>query len=315
MAWFYIYRLEDISNGTKLYEALARDNKYDKGYRWDAYNSLYIANFEENHSKAKSYAKEALENGMYQLAHWYSGDLIKEGKYSEAYQLLKKGDKENEWTCSYRLATGYIEGLWPVKNISEGLRILNKLIAEDSNSDAISYLCYYYLLKSDYDKVIHYASLSTLDYLRNIYQGIAYYHKKNYSFARQFLEDIDLHYGTNYIISSRLAILGEIYEKGLGVSLDFEKAFNYYNELCEYDPAWGYGMLGDMFFINELIKSDDERAYRYYILGANNDSGYCCFRLALMNHYGVGTYKNEVKAKEYKDKAIKLGFKATDFDF
>lgn len=35
----------------------------------------------------------------------------------------------------------------------------------------------------------------------------------------------------------------------------------------------------------------------------------------LMNYYGAGTYKNEIKAKEYKTKALKLGFKSEDFNF
>lgn len=85
--------------------------------------------------------------------------------------------------------------------------------------------------------------------------------------------------------------------------------------LAEVEPAWGYGMLGDMFLLNELRETDAERAYQYYVLGANNVSSYCCFRLALMNYYGVGTYKNEIKAKEYKTKAIKLGFNVENFNF
>lgn len=188
-------------------------------------------------------------------------------------------------------------------------------LAQNNNELAISDLCLYYYNEADYDKVIHYASKSKLDVTRNYYQGIAYFRKKNYSYARQLLEETEYGIAFSSIISERLSILGQLYEKGMGVKLDVNKAFEYYNQLCEHDPAYGYGMLGDMFFLNELIETDSERAYKYYLLGANNDSAYCCFRLALMNYYGAGTSKNEIKAQEYKKKSIELGFNETYFDF
>ena len=238
--------------------------------------------------------------------------------------------------ASIKLGLCYIKGEGAIKNSALGLKLLDKA-ANAGFTEAITELCsrYYYGdgVRQDYDKVLEYARFfgheGLMDQLYKAYTGIAYWGKNEYRFALQELEKVDIfrdespfspmvsrhNAGLNRIHKEILFALGQSYEKGLGCKLDFEKAFRYYSKITEYDPAWGYGLLGDMFFLNELMETDAERAYQYYILGANNNSGYCCFRLALMNYYGAGTFKNEIKAKEYKAKALKMGFKPTDFDF
>lgn len=301
----------------ELHLYIARNNNYPFDIREQAYESLFLFYWRENPEKAYSYAEEALQHEMYKLASWYCNYyLIKNKHYSEAYQIYKKGHDKGNQRCSFELGKGYMRGYWPIKNLNLGISILDKL-AHNHNSDALYELCDYYLDKHKYDKVLYYAPM--FDNRRdttNIYEGICYYYQKDYNMAFNRLSHINPHYlFSDYLKSEFFARIGELYEKGLGCRPDFNAAYDYYQQLIDIDPAWGYGMLGDMFFLNELIETDAERAYKYYVLGANNDGGYCYFRLALMNYYGVGTSKNEIKAKEYKAKAMTKGFKAEDFQF
>lgn len=119
-----------------------------------------------------------------------------------------------------------------------------------------------------------------------------------------------------FIYTQMLHAFGKGYEYGLdGCDFDPQKAFEFYTQLVKDDSAWGNALLGDTFFLNELIESDDQRAYNYYRLGANNNDAYCFYRLALMNYYGVGTARNREMALHYKNRAIELGFSADSFSF
>lgn len=303
-------------NGDELHLYIARNQNYPFDIREDAYEKLFLHNWREYPDRANSYAKEAIDQEMYELAPWYCGYYLLDNKqYSEAFKIYKQGHKNGNVRCSFALGRGYIQGYWPEKDINFGISLLDSL-AQTHYPDALYDLCDYYLKKGLYDKVLLYAAMFENKNVKNVYEGISYYNKKDYSMAINRLSLIDSSKLTrNDLKTEYLGRLGEICEKGLGCRPDFEKAYDCYQQLIEYDPAWGYGMLGDMFFLNELIETDAEKAYKYYVLGANNDSGYCCFRLALMNYYGAGTYTNAIKAKEYKEKSIKLGFKPTDFDF
>lgn len=309
------YERPNLTN-PELYLYVARNNNFPFDIRELAYESLFLTYWKEYPEKANSYAKEALEQGMYELAPWYCDYyLIERNRYSEAFQIYKKGHDKGNQRCSFGLGRGYIRGYWPIKNLNLGISILAKL-ANNHYPDALYDLCDYYLDKNKYDKVLYYAPMFDNRNTANIYEGICYYNQKDYNMAFNRLSHINPHYLIRDDLKSEFfGRIGELYEKGLGCRPDFNAAYDYYQQLIDIDPAWGYGMLGDMFFLNELIETDAERAYQYYVLGANNDSGYCCFRLALMNYYGVGTSKNEIKAKEYKAIAMKKGFKAEDFQF
>lgn len=303
-------------NGDELHLYIARNPNYPFDIREHAYETLFLHNWSEYPDRANSYAKEAIDQEMYELARWYCGYYLLDNKlYSEAFKLYKQGHKNGNVSCSFALGRGYIQGYWPEKNLNFGISLLDSL-AQTHYTDALYDLCDYYLTKGLYDKVLSYAGMFENKNVKNVYEGISYYNKKDYTMALNRFNLIEpSRLSRNDLKAEFFGRFGEICEKGLGCRPDFEIAYDCYQQLIEYDPAWGYGMLGDMFFLNELIETDAEKAYKYYVLGANNDSGYCCFRLALMNYYGAGTYKNAIKAKEYKEKSIKLGFKPTDFDF
>lgn len=338
LIWFCLYRLNDGGKALEYFRNVESTNilsieNYDKL----ADNILLANGWGMSYSIDKSLAAEFYNKGYYKTYNTFA-TYLKEIKNSpdKAFTAYKLCSNKGYIPASIKLGLCYINGDGVAKNIILGLELLEKA-ANEGFTEAITELCsrYYYGdgVKQNYDKVLEYARLyghsGLMDQLYKAYTGIAYWGKKDYQMALQELEAVDVFWdersfdpmisihnaGLNRIYNEILFAIGQSHEKGLGCKLDFGKAFKYYTKLTESNPAWGYGMLGDMFLLNELIETDAERAYQYYVLGANNDSGYCCFRLALMNYYGAGTYKNEVKAREYKAKALKMGFKATDFDF
>lgn len=338
LIWFCLYRLNDGDKALQYFRHIESKNILSVKNLDKLAHDIILANgwgFSYNIDEAL--ATDCFNKGYYKAYTTYAS-YIKEFKKNptKAYMSYKRCSDKGYIPASIKLGLCYIDGEGVAKNSSLGIELLDKA-AKAGFIDAITELCsrYYYGngVKQNYDKVLEYARLfgheGLKDQLYKAYTGIAYWGKKDYRYALQELEQVDIFWderrsdpmisiynaGLNRINTEILFALGQSYENGLGCKLDFEKAFKYYLKIADSNPAWGYGLLGDMFFLNELITTDAERAYQYYILGANNDSGYCCFRLALMNYYGTGTYQNEFKAKEYKAKAIKLGFKETDFNF
>ena len=256
-----------------------------------------------------------------------------------AFQAYKKCADKGYPNAMFNLGVCYLEAEGTIRNVQLGVDYLKKA-AEQGDNQAIAELCYRYyygiVVKQDYDKVRDYAKLFGNDgynyLLKDTFTGIAYWGKKDYRMAKQFLERVNLltlpgnfltetdramayNAGINFVFTDCLYAVGRIYEKGLSCKQDFNKAFEYYSKLAEFDAGWGNEALGDMFFFNESIETDAELAYSYYLLGANNDSAACHFILAFMNYHGIGTPQSYTKANEYKQSAIKLGVPASSFDF
>jgi clan AA aspartic protease (TIGR02281 family) len=263
-------------------------------------------------------------------------------QHEKAVQAYKRVSDAGYLPASTQLGICYLKGVGTLKNTTQGLALLNKA-ADGGDFDAIEELCerYYFGdgVKTDYDKVIKYAELfgdqGAGKYRNCAFQGIAYYQTQQYKTAMFYLAKLNYldelkdglvhankdfynayQFGLRRINSAILLILGDCYEHGRGTQMDLDLATTCYLKLVDSNPSLGYASLGDMLFINELVKSEPEQAYQCYLLGANNGSSYCAFRLALMNYYGVGTNENHIKAAEYKKQAIASGdFSSSDFQF
>ncbi len=310
-----------------------------------AYTIMLYSGFGDNSpldcSINDSIADSFFRQGYYETFTTYGLFLAeRRNSPSKAVQIFKKASDKGHIPATIELARCYLDKKGTPHNPQLGLRLLEKVVysKNEYRIDAICELCsrYYYGegLEKDFDKVIEYAKLYGREVggalLKSAYLGLAYWQKKDYRFALQHLRNVDIlstdmsldriaaynGYGRIYSIRDDIFFaLGQANENGMGCKVNIDQALEYYTELAKDNPAWGYSMLGDVFLLNELIESNPELAYKYYLLGANNDSGYCCYRLALMNYYGVGTAKSTIKANEYKTKAIELGWSESDFKF
>lgn len=340
LIWFSLYRLNDTERAIRYIRQVENKKALSQEQDDHLWDKIFLKmGWGETASINSDLAEEIFSRGYFDAYETYATYLKQIKKQPiAAFTAYKRSADKGHIPSIVELGKCYLDGIGTPKNSVQGIKLLDTG-SQKGNIEAIVELCsrYYFGdgLEQNFDKVLTYARLfgnsGEKEILNNAFTGIAYWNKKDYRMANQWLFPIGemllepagmniklskvYNYGINRIDSEILSLVGQSYEKGLGCSLDFNKAYNYYKRLAEIEPAWGYGMLGDMFFLNELIETDAERAYQYYVLGANNDSGYCCFRLALMNYYGVGTSKNEIKAKEYKATAMKKGFKAEDFQF
>lgn len=312
IARFYHIFYDDEAKSVNLYETLARNKKYDKSYRYQAYESLYITYMYSSPIKANAYALEALNQGMYELTMWYCGEyLVPNNKFEEAFKWYQKGFQAGELHSIFGLARGYVEGTWAIKDITKGLRLLSELAHNNHYSSAIHELCEYYWRKENFKMMIKYAQMfDKSNYDEGMmYEALAYYNLKDYGMAINRLEHTD---PTTLRTMPKLNcyyyfLFGMIYLNGFGTAPDLAKAFDHLSILAEKDAGWGNSCLGD-YYSHELQDNPDyERAYKHYKIGANNDDGYCYYRLAVFHKYGIGTYKSAEQSNKYKQEAKSRG--------
>lgn len=340
--WFVLYRLGNPEKALEYLSKCENMTKMSVGNRDKLadYIMLYLCfdKINTSYSRLTDVANEFFSK-KYNKAYLTYADCLESEfeKPSQSFSAHKRCADNGYIPAIIALGKDYLYGRGTIKNLPTALNLLEKGAAS-GYIEAISTLCEIHYfgspVKQNYEKVLKYATLfgnddETCDVLNKAYKGLVYFRLQHYRFSNQYLFDENLqnalnvssennhiwNAGLNAISSELLAIMGDVYANGLGVTPDFDKAFNYYSRLAEIDPSWGNGAIGDLFFINELFKGNAELAYHYYLLGANNESPYCIFRLALMNYYGVGTVKNAVKANDFKKKAIKGGIPASDFSF
>ena len=107
------------------------------------------------------------------------------------------------------------------------------------------------------------------------------------------------------------AKLGDCYRLGMGVSIDYSKAFDYYLEgvlLCEH-PVCMY-KLGDMYYAGEFVHQDSKKAYFIYCKAKTISQRFCndsyaeiLVRLAELMIDGSGTDKDVTGALKYLEMA------------
>ncbi len=315
LAYFYIRILNNKKNGRVILERIARDENFPFNLRSDAYESLYIF-YKDIPLMANSYAKEALGKGMFDMAMWYCDYyLLENGKYAEAFRLYKQGYMKGNIRCSFGLGRGYIQGIWPEKSVSKGLKILDNLAQTSAYPDAIFDLCDYYWERNDFKKMITYANMFEDNNEKGIYQAIAYYNLKDYSMAKNRLGTTNPIYLIRFDLKAQYyGLLGDIFERGLGCTPSFENAQDCYEKLIQFDAGWGYACLGDLFLNTMFEKKNYETALKYFTIGANNDNGYCYLKLAQLYKYGLGTYQSDALAESYKQEAAKRGVDVSILD-
>lgn len=338
LVWFYSYHINDNSKAIDYFSKCEKTGKLSIKQLDEICTNLMLHMGWDTRKIDTEFATDCFRKGYYNSYRYYAS-YLKEIKESpvKAFQAYKKLSDIGYLPASIELGICYLEGIGTTKNTAFGLSLLKKG-AEGGIIKGIKELCrryyYGYTLKKDLDEVLKYAKLfgrnnKTCEILQDAYTGIAFFNQKEYRYAFSCLsrleqygdlvsrENINIfNSGINNIYDEVLVALGQMYENGLGCKPDFDKAYVTYTKLADVDPALGYGCLGDLFFLNELVQSDSKRAYQYYVLGANNNSSYCCYRLALMYYYGEGADENHVRANEYKQKAIKSGdYTSADFKF
>ncbi|MCK9549467.1 tetratricopeptide repeat protein [Aquamicrobium sp.] len=110
-------------------------------------------------------------------------------------------------------------------------------------------------------------------------------------------------------IGDGFAALGSIYNNGLGVAKDPQKAIEYYEKAMALDSGWAYTDIGYLGYKKGEFgyEKNDQKAVEYYKKGCELGSDAGCYNLGRAHQYGIaGLEVNGQKAVEYYEKAAAL---------
>lgn len=99
--------------------------------------------------------------------------------------------------------------------------------------------------------------------------------------------------------------LGVMYFNGFGNSVDYEKAFYWYNKSASQGNVYSILNLGKMYDAGLYVKQDYSKAFNLYLKAAESGNDEAQYNLAVMYDLGKGVEKNIDKALEFYQLAAK----------
>ena len=113
-------------------------------------------------------------------------------------------------------------------------------------------------------------------------------------------KDVDKHKKT-YDDSKRYYDLGLKFDKGQGVTKNYEKAIGFYRMACDGGNALGCNNLGRMYkeYPGTYEKFKNEKAIKFYRMACDGGNALGCNNLGVMFKRGLGTKKDYEKAARF----------------
>lgn len=102
--------------------------------------------------------------------------------------------------------------------------------------------------------------------------------------------------------------MGVLYERGIGVPLNFGKALDWYRKAATAELAEGYYNVAVCYEIGMGTTVEPQRALANFEKAAAMGLGVASYKLAAMHFAGTGTAKNEAKAVSYLLQAANAGY-------
>ncbi len=104
-----------------------------------------------------------------------------------------------------------------------------------------------------------------------------------------------------------LARIGFMYERGLGVAQDYNKAAEYYLQALPAGSGFGIAQLGYLYFIGQGVDRDYDKAVAYYRMAADKNNGLGMARLGQAYAKGIVVSKDYNQAAELFRRAAERG--------
>lgn len=101
--------------------------------------------------------------------------------------------------------------------------------------------------------------------------------------------------------------IGRMYEKGLGVAQDGNKALEYYLKASEWNYVDAIFNIGCMYGSGELIPENHKKSIEYYMKACELGDADATYVVGVLYKYGLGVDEDESKACEYLFKASEMG--------
>lgn len=100
--------------------------------------------------------------------------------------------------------------------------------------------------------------------------------------------------------------LGFLYNNGVGLEKDYQKAYEYYKMGCDMKSGIGCSDVGYLYQNGYGVKKDYSKASKYYKIGCDMKSGLGCLNLGFLHAKGKGVKKSRKLALKYYSLACKL---------
>ena len=105
-------------------------------------------------------------------------------------------------------------------------------------------------------------------------------------------------------VNKALCYLGKIYEDGIGVAVDTDKAFEYYKKASDLNVLEAYPLLGNLYVFHEGYGSEGE-AFELFMKSKNLPESKRLLGFCYEN--GIGTDEDAYKATEWYKSAAEDG--------
>lgn len=268
----------------------------------------------ENYLKASELGSD---NAMDNVANMYAYGLGVEKNLETAFEWYLKAAQKGNQNAKFQVARAYVGGLGVKKDLSEGVRVYRELAKAD-NSAALSNLGVIYKF-GDVDP-------SGFSIEKNLNKAIGFFKKSaelGDDYAPGHLGDIYFNGGQEINPNYEMAFnwyqlsaergrsygkrrLAGMYEDGLYVEKNIEKARSLYKEATEQGDVSAMVYLGDLYRLNQ--KPDLKLAFKWYQKAAETGEAVGLNAMGKAYAHGWGVEFDHEISKEYFLKAVEKSY-------
>lgn len=285
---------------TNCIESLAE--MYLKGFnvKKDVYTALELYN-------------RALEFGDRSIYFKVGKVYEDEGLINQAISIYNQGHEEGNLKCTQRLGIMYYNGEGVEKDLEKAIEYMEIAAAKkEPHAMYVLAVAYYRLNKfgdktSDIAKALlkeayELGSPYAADYLACIMLNEL---KEGKDVNKNELV-IYIKFGVENELKESIFKYGYIYEKGIGIEQNYEKAYYYYTLAAETKYIKAMIKLGDWYKIGIFLNRNIDLAIKWYEKAAKEDDIEAIEKLIEIYERGIGGRRSDIKAIYYVFKLIDL---------
>lgn len=266
---------------------------------------FYYAQLINNASEKMKYYKLCADSNSssvlkYEAAYQYAL-ILKDQKLISEFETYMEISADGKYIPAVTFYSNYLS---KSSRIDESMKYVKVLADQDDIESILKYAEYSQSIKNNSEARKYYSKAADMNNPIGLYQyGQILESEEDYS-------DALIVYDRSSKLNNQNALtaLGHMYQNGLGVNKDLNKAFDYYKEANTGESLCNIGQL----FEEKQIPSNDQiqSAFDYYKMSAETGYKKGILRYALFLENGIGTpdnQPNEKLAAEYYDILAKRG--------
>lgn len=297
---FYYLSKGYLALDTNCIESLAEMYLKGLNVKKDVYTALELYN-------------RALEFGDRSIYFKVGKVYEDEGLINQAISIYNQGHEEGNLKCTQRLGIMYYNGEGVEKDLEKAMEYMEIAAAKkEPHAMYVLAVAYYRLNKfgdktSDIAKALlkeayELGSPYAADYLACIMLNEL---KEGKNINKNELV-IYIKFGVENELKESIFKYGYIYEKGIGIEQDYEKAYYYYTLAAETKYVKAMIKLGDWYKTGIFLNRNIDMAIKWYERAAKEDDIESIEKLIEIYENGIGGRRSDIKAIYYVFKLIDL---------